>query len=563
MALRLADAGDRVLAISLDPAHSLRDVLGPAPGFDVLELDAAAEFGAFLREHRGDLTTVADRGTYLDEEDIQALLDLSLPGLDEIAGLLKLGSLASESTYAHVIVDLPPTGHTLRLFDVSATFDQLVRALDLMQAKHRFAVSSLTRRYAEDGIDRFLDELQARCRAAAAALTATETSAFYLVARPEPMVMAETNRLAARLEALGAPIAALIVNAASTLEPREVPRELRELPCVRVPHLAQPPVGTDGLRAVLQGQVTRVPPRSCSLEDGGSLRPLLARPARLTIFGGKGGVGKTTMAAATAIGLARREPGRSVVLLSIDPAHSLGDAFGQRFGPEAATVKGVRNLQAIEPDPKRQWAELREHWAGGAQELFGGASGSRWDPVYDRQIGEQLAQVEPTGLDELAGATTVIDLLDADTQRLVVVDSAPTGHLLRFLESPALVVEWSRQLMHLLLKYDLASQVRDLSEELLALSRKAKRLQGLLREEDTCELVVVTLPEPAVLAETERLIGRLRALALPVRHVVLNQVASADDVDSVRQRWPAIELLRVTRRERPIQGTADLEALTN
>jgi anion-transporting ArsA/GET3 family ATPase len=117
--------------------------------------------------------------------------------------------------------------------------------------------------------------------------------------------------------------------------------------------------------------------------------------------------------------------------------------------------------------------------------------------------------------------------------------------------------------MHLLLKYDLASRVRDLSEELLALSRKAKRLQGLLREEDTCELVVVTLPEPAVLAETDRLIGRLRALALPVRHVVLNQVASADDVDSVRQRWPAIELLRVTRRERPIQGTADLEALTS
>src|SRR5438309_298479 len=122
----------RVLAISLDPAHSLRDVLAPSSLFtlpsslDVLELDARAEFAAFLREHERELRTVADRGTYLDDEDVQGFLDLSLPGLDEVMGLLKLGQLDRDDRYQHVVVDLPPTGHALRLFDVSAAFNQLV-----------------------------------------------------------------------------------------------------------------------------------------------------------------------------------------------------------------------------------------------------------------------------------------------------------------------------------------------------------------------------------------------------------------------------------------------------
>ena len=560
---------DQPLALSLDPAHSLCDVLGEGCGVAVRELDARAEFAAFMDEHRGQLRTIADRGTYLDDEDIRGFLELSLPGLDEIMGLLDLGRLARAEEPARVVVDLPPTGHALRLFDVATAFDDLVQALELMQDKHRFAVASLTRRYRQDAIDDFLDSLRARCQAAREALFAPGVSAFVLVARPEPMVLAETERFAVRLRQLGAPLSAVVLNAA----PAGVTADVAGLPLVLAPRLDQPPVGPAGLRPIaaalapLLGVRLRRTSGSPHLasptakgEELTGLTPLLEEPRRLTIFGGKGGVGKTTLAAATALALARSVP---TVVVSIDPAHSLGDSLGQPLGPEPRPV--ADGLAACELDPKREWAAFKDHWQEESRQLFQGLpGGGRLDPVYDRQIAEQLGKIQPTGLDEIQAATAIIDLLDEDERRLVVVDSAPTGHLLRFLESPALVLAWSKELMRLLVKYGLAGQVRQLSEDLLELSRKTKRLEALLHDPAGCEVVVVALAEAPVMAETERLIGRLQAMNVAVRRLVWNQADAAGDWAAARcleSRHPDLQPLRVGRRPQPVQGVRALAEL--
>ncbi|MBV9119735.1 MAG: ArsA family ATPase [Chloroflexi bacterium] len=540
-----------VLAISLDPAHSMRDVLGAEKvrGLEVVEFDARAAFAGFLRRHQEHLGAIADRGTYLDEEDIRGLLDLSLPGLHEIMGLLELGALAAKPEPRRIIVDLPPTGHALRLFDVSRAFDQVLGALDLMQDKHRFAVTSLTRRYRPDQIDAFLESLQAQC--VAARRTLLEDGSFVLVCRPEPAVLAETERLASRLRTLGASIAALIVNTAEPGEDVSLPASLAGMKRLDLPHHRRPPIGQAALKNLAQPD--RAPPRPAS--NGGGLAPLLDDPRRLVIFAGKGGVGKTTMACATSLALARRNARVSVVLVSIDPAHSLADVLDEDLSKPPA---GHQNLTAVELDPDHDWRE----WSEQAQGVFQGLAGATgWDPVYDRQIAEQIARIEPAGLDELRAATAVIDLLDEDPDRFVVVDSAPTGHLLRFLEAPGLVIAWSRELMHLLLKYDLATRLKDLSEELLSLSRKSKRLEALLRDPEQCEFAVVTLDQPVVLAETDRLVGRLVASGFPLRHVVVNRRFAGDGDDGLHGRWPGVDVICVSDRGRAPRGQAALEEL--
>ncbi|RPH54022.1 hypothetical protein EHM82_07480, partial [bacterium] len=126
-ALAAAESGRHVLVLSTDPAHSLGDALGARLGPDpsriptrrgileAAELQASRALSRFLDEHRTDLRTLADRGTWLDAGDVDRLLGLTLPGADELAGLLELSRLSLETQADEVVVDTAPTAHTLRL----------------------------------------------------------------------------------------------------------------------------------------------------------------------------------------------------------------------------------------------------------------------------------------------------------------------------------------------------------------------------------------------------------------------------------------------------------------
>ena len=131
-ALATAATGARVLLVSTDPAHSLshvfaqrvsarpRRVWRSRGSLDVVELDADRALTSWIGVRRLAFTRIVARGTYLDDDDIEALLDLAFPGVDELIGLLELTRMAEAGKYPEVIVDTAPTGHTLRLLAMPA-----------------------------------------------------------------------------------------------------------------------------------------------------------------------------------------------------------------------------------------------------------------------------------------------------------------------------------------------------------------------------------------------------------------------------------------------------------
>ena len=126
LALRAAARGAHTLLVSTDPAGTLGDALdvslgaearpvAGAPRLDAMRTDAATLRADFLSRWRDVIVAIVDRGTYLDREDIDGLVDAAFPGADEIFAVLRLAALARASPYERVVVDTAPTGHTLRL----------------------------------------------------------------------------------------------------------------------------------------------------------------------------------------------------------------------------------------------------------------------------------------------------------------------------------------------------------------------------------------------------------------------------------------------------------------
>ncbi|MDP9349290.1 MAG: ArsA family ATPase, partial [Gemmatimonadota bacterium] len=161
LAVALADAGERVLVLSVDPAHSLGDALGVelgggpapvpgAPGLEALEVDPEGEQERFLAEHREALARIVERGSYLERADVDALLDLSLPGLDELSAMLRLMALADDAPARRVVVDTAPTGHTLRLLDLPRLASGWISVLEAMEGKHGQVAAALVGAYRAD-----------------------------------------------------------------------------------------------------------------------------------------------------------------------------------------------------------------------------------------------------------------------------------------------------------------------------------------------------------------------------------------------------------------------------
>ena len=204
------------------------------------------------------------------------------------------------------------------------------------------------------------------------------------------------------------------------------------------------------------------------------------------MFGGKGGVGKTTCAAAVAVRIAAGGGRPRVLLMSTDPAHSLADVFRKPIAGEAGPVHGgPSNLAVQEIDARRQFAALRARFAAAIDELVDRVAGSSLAAGasgQDRQVLQDLFDLAPPGVDELIAVIEVTDaILGAEGRPpydLVVIDSAPTGHALRLLEMPALAHDWVKALMAILLKYQAVVGVGELGEVLLRLSHGLRRLRA-------------------------------------------------------------------------------------
>jgi arsenite-transporting ATPase len=252
-------------------------------------------------------------------------------------------------------------------------------------------------------------------------------------------------------------------------------------------------------------------------------------PRRLVIFGGKGGVGKTTAAASFALALAERDEEARVLAFSTDPAHSLSDSFGERVGELKRGVAGLKNLDAKEVDPAARFEELKERYRRWTDELFEELTGgSRFEVQFDREAMRELVSLAPPGMDEIAALSAISDLLDAGEYGTIVLDTAPTGHLLRFLELPGVALAWVRTFLKLLLKYRNVVRWGGVAEELVALSKAIKRVAALLSDDAECEFVGVAIPERMSLEETARLAASLKWLKTPMRRLLVNNVVTEE-----------------------------------
>jgi arsenite-transporting ATPase len=403
------------------------------------------------------------------------------------------------------VVDTAPTGHTLRLLALPDTFDALVAMLDLMQGKHRFMVRALTRRYRRDQADDFIDAMRARIERLRAALADAAALAAVLVTRAEPVVEAESRRYLDEVRALHIRVAAVVVNAVAAEDTGIVIDPA--LPHVVVPRWEQPSPATAAIASV----------------------PRTPDARTLTIVGGKGGVGKSTVACALAIAAAADETG-DVLLVSTDPAPSLADALAEPNAPWAAAdvehrLTSVPRLVVRQMDASAAFTRIRDAYQTRVDALFSALVGRGVDVEQDRVILRDLLALAPPGIDEVFALSLLGDTLAEGRFARIIVDPAPTGHLLRLLDMPGIALVWARRLMRLMLKYSEVVHLGDTAEELLGFTKRTRALEALLRDPARCGVVIVALDEPIVRAETARLSTAIHTRGIDIVALLWNRVA--------------------------------------
>jgi arsenite/tail-anchored protein-transporting ATPase len=548
-ALALSKTGARTLVVSTDPAHSLGDALDARLSAAVrpvrrrlfaAEMDADRALSRWLGARERSLRVIASRGTYLDDEDIDSLFRLSLPGVDELVGLVELRRLGTG--FDEVVVDTAPTGHTLRLLAMPATLARLAQVLDDLQAKHHAMARSLRGRVRRDLEDALIEELQEEAGSLESLLRSAEAE-FHWVTLAEDLPLLEARDGVSALRGQRLRVARLIVNRLTPAPDKPCPlclarrseetRVLEEsrqlgLPIHGVPEQEREPRGLRELAVVAKSLEQPLRPARPAKPAGPAAPPAGSRDnaleqltppgTRLLFFGGKGGVGKTTAAAAAAICLASRGAG-TVLLLSTDPAHSLADVLRLPVGDDEREVSP--RLWARELDAAKAFEQRRARYRAAVEELFATLrGGSAFDAPYDRAVMEDLMDLAPPGLDELFALVAVIAALQR--HEVVVVDTAPTGHALRLLELAGKAREWVQVLLQIQLKYRRVTGLGELARDLTETARELRELQDLLRDAARCRFVAVTRPAALPRLETGRLLARLRRLRVAVPAVLVN-----------------------------------------
>lgn len=583
-AVALAMRGLRVLAVSTDPAHSLGDVLGvslsPRPrrvplrpakggGLHAAEIDARRAFGRWLATNGEALGDIVEHGTWLDREDVNALLTLSIPGIDELIGLIEIARLTASSPakpYERVVVDTAPTGHALRLLAAPETVAALAELLDGLQEEHRLIRDQLARVGRPEAADRLIEQLARQAREAAALVRDRRRTVFHWVTLPEELSFSEAVDGIRTLERSGVRVRGLVINRAipdgarcpicdrrRAAEHRVIDRIRRRLGARRrlqvVPAELAEPRGASALHLIgahLAPDVTVLdrPPRKWTSRKlpaaatsmafslpGGQVTTTpesldVFRDAQLLFFGGKGGVGKTTAAATVALRLARADPKRQVLLLSTDPAHSLGDVLGQPLGDTPVALRrGPPNLHVREVDAAAALASRRVGLEAALDEIGGAFGASGLNVVGGGESAARLMELAPPGIDELFGLISVVET--PSDHAVVVMDTAPTGHALRLLEMPAAAREWVQLILRVLLKYRSLVKPGQLAADLVDLSKAIRRLQALLRSPNETRFVIVTRAAAVARVETDRLARSLRRLRLATPAVIVNAMTLA------------------------------------
>jgi arsenite-transporting ATPase len=253
-----------------------------------------------------------------------------------------------------------------------------------------------------------------------------------------------------------------------------------------------------------------------------ALTGLLEPSLKLILFGGKGGMGKTTCASSTGLYLSKEF---STLLISTDPAHSLADSLGQEIGDEIREVRGVKNLSALEISAEKVLSKFKMQYESQIRKILDTST------YLDRDDIDSVFSLPIPGIDEVAGFKMIVDLIEEAKFDKYIVDTAPTGHALRLLALPELLDDWIKVIAKMRWKYRYmvttfsGKYKPDEGDDFLVEMKKTvKRIESLLRDHQRCEFIAVTIPEDMAIKETERLIKSLDQYGMKVRQLVINNV---------------------------------------
>ncbi|OHE32870.1 MAG: hypothetical protein A3J94_05545 [Syntrophus sp. RIFOXYC2_FULL_54_9] len=556
-----------LLLVSTDPAHSLQDSFSgaePPSNLKVLELDAQAYLKDFQQKNRKRLREIASRGTFLDEEDINRFTELSLPGMDELMAFLEISRWVKEGAYNGIIMDTAPTGHTLRLMEMPDMIRKWLDALDALLAKHRYMKKLFRGSYERDDLDHFIVGLAADVKQMEKLLKDHRQCRFVPVMLAEALSIEETLDLIRELQRLRIGVTDVVIN---RLYPESVcltcrhirARQLQELARISkepgfsklrlwgVPMYPEEIRGMESLRSFwdgLEGLGTALK----SVPILSPLTPLVDSPSPLPppnmamlVFAGKGGVGKTTLACATAMRLAHAYTGKRILLFSVDPAHSLADCLNIPLGPQP--VQAAPGLWAMEMDATVDFVALKNQYRKELAQFLSQLM-PNLDLTFDREVMERIMDLSPPGIDELMALAAVMDFLTPGGYDILVLDAAPTGHLIRLLELPEIIEEWLIAFFSLFLKYRKIFQLPGISQRLIRLSKDLKRLRTIMRDPSQAALYATSILTEMSFAETTDLVAACGRLKIPVPCLFLN-MATPDGPDplchSLFQRESAVQ----------------------
>ncbi len=293
------------------------------------------------------------------------------------------------------------------------------------------------------------------------------------------------------------------------------------------------------------------------------------------LYGGKGGVGKTTMAAATALDSARR--GTRTLVVSTDPAHSLSDTFETDISASPERINEEVPLYAAEIDPDATLEESQAAFAaeggmggmGGLGDLMG--MGGDGDGPMDALFGGAMP-----GADEAAAMQLLLEYMDDDRFERVVIDTAPTGHTLRLLELPEImdtmmgrIITFRQRVGGMLdgvkgmFGGEEPTDDADL-QDLEILRERIERLRAALRDPTRTDFRIVLVPEEMSVFESKRLRQQLDQFEIPVGTVVVNRVMEplAEITDDVTGEFlePNLEDCAFCQRRWDVQQKALMEA---
>jgi arsenite-transporting ATPase len=522
-AIGLADAGRRVLLVSTDPASNLDEVLGvmltsepkpvpDAPGLFALNIDpeqAAHDYRErVVAPYRGVLpaTVVASI-----EEQLSGACTLEIAAFDEFTKLLGDADVTQE--YDHVIFDTAPTGHTLRLLELPAAWSSFIETnvggtsclgpLAGLQAQHELYAASHT------------------------ALRNAAQTTLVLVARPDLPSLTEAERTRNELSQLGIQNVRLILNGvfratdtsdtiAVAMEARgrasleTMPEALHALPRVDVPLLPFALVGIETLRKMGTGEVGPASsepvdgPAPANVFAGDSLDALVeeiaARGKGVVMTMGKGGVGKTTVAARIATQLARSA--HKVTLTTTDPAAHVEQAARER----------LPNLTVTRIDPALETCRY-------TQDVLATAGAGLDD--QGRALLEEDLRSPCT--EEIAVFRAFAATVAEGAEQFVVIDTAPTGHTLLLLDAA--------EAYH-----------REVLRKASGSPEAVQRLLPRLRDPAYTQVLLVTLPEATPIHEAMQLERDLaRADITPFAWIVNQSLTPLDLTDPVLRSRQAHE----------------------